>query len=207
MIKKTILLLIFCSQLKGQNMSKKEFQKNRYDLGKSFLEKGKNAKAIQLFHFAHHIIPDNELGCNAFKKYDSLKPILRMDLKRKLIGNWKKINDKPNWVYPNENDIIGEMLSINDTEILFYEICKNTTNWTLVKTEPLEFCTKGEIEKKYIEREYTFTEFTYKNKEVWQFYFDENLGTLKTYLVGFESENSVLEILCGSPSYEYFKIE
>jgi len=49
-------------------MPKEEFQKNRFDLGLSFLKKKKDDKAIQLFHFTHHIIPNNELGCIAFKK-------------------------------------------------------------------------------------------------------------------------------------------
>lgn len=206
-MKKLILLLIICFQMMGQNRSKEELQKNRFDLGQSFLKQGKNVKAIQLFHFAHHIIPNNELGRIAFKKYDSLKPTIREKLRKDLIGNWKKIYDGPSWVTPDENGLIGEMISVNKNEILFFELYKNTKEWCLVRTEPINFCKKTEIEKQYTSFDATFTEFTYKNNEVWQYYRDENSGLLKTYNVGYELENGVSEIICGGTSSEYFKLE
>lgn len=192
--------------MSGQNMSKEEFQKNRFDLGISFLMKGENEKAVKLFHFAHHVIPNNELGNIAFQKYDSLKPIIREKLKNDLIGNWKKIHKGPNWGIP-ENDLVGEMITINSEEILFYELYKKAKEWCLVRTEPIVFCKKVEIEKQYIDYDASFTEFSYKNKEVWQYYTDKNSGLLKTYLIGYESKDGVSEIICGGTSYEYFKLE
>lgn len=190
----------------GQNLSKEDFQKNRLDLGITFLLKGENEKAVKLFHHAHHVIPNNEVGQIALKKYDSLKPIIRKKLKNDLVGNWKKIYKGPNWAIP-ENDLVGEMITINSEEILFFELYKKAKEWCLVRTEPIIFCKKVEIEKQYIEYDASFTEFTYKNNDVWQYYIDKNSGLLKTYLVGSELENGVAEIICGSISYEYFKLE
>lgn len=198
------LLFIICFQMTGQNMSKEEFQKNRFDLGISFLMKDENEKAAQLFHFAHHIIPNNELGHIAFKKYDSLKPIIREKLKKSIIGNWKKIHKEPNWIIP-ENDLVGEMITITPEEILFYELYKNAKEWCLTKTEPIIFCKKAEEGSELYD--VSFTEFIFKNKEVWQYYIDEKSGLLKTFLFGYESENSLSQIVCGGISYEYFKLE
>ncbi len=205
-MKKLILLLfLICSQLFGQNMSKEEFQKDRFNLGMSFLTKGENERAIKLFNHAQHIIPDNKLGQIAFKKCDSLKPIIRKKLKQDIIGNWKKIHKGSNWGIPDENGIIGEMITINENEILFFELYKNAKEWCLVKTEPIVFCKKAEEGSEIYD--VTFTEITFKNKEVWQFYIEEKSGLLKTFLFGHESDDTLSQIICGGISEEYFKLE
>lgn len=191
--------------MSGQNMSKEELQKDRFDLGMSFLKRGKNERAVQLFYLTHYLISNNEIGEIAFKKYDSLKPIIRENLKKNIIGNWKKIYKGPNWGIPDENGIVGEMITINENDILFFELYKNAKEWCLVKTEPIVFCKKAEQGNDIYD--VTLTEFTFKNKEVWQFYIDENSGLLKTFLFGNESENGLSQIICGGISYEYFKLE
>lgn len=205
MKKLNFILPFFCFQIFGQNISKEDFQKNRFDLGITFLLKGENEKAVELFHHAHHIIPNNELGNIAYKKYDSLKPIIREKLRKDIIGNWKKIYKGPNWGIPDENDIIGEMITITSEEILFYELYKKTKEWCLIKTEPIIFCKKAEEGTDMYD--VTLTEFTFKNKEVWQFYIDKKSGLLKTFLFGYESENGLSQIICGGISNEYFKLE
>ena len=97
-----IIFLIVSIELTAQGNSKYEFQKDRFDLGESFLQKEQNEKAIQLFFFAHHIIPDNERGQISYKKYDSLKSIVRENLLKNISGNWKKISTDSNWVMPDE---------------------------------------------------------------------------------------------------------
>lgn len=189
----------------GQNISKEKFQKNRFDLGTSFLNKSENEKAIQLFNHARHIIPNNKLGEIAFKKFDSLKPIIREKLKKDIIGSWKKIYNGPSWIKPDENGLIGEMITITSEKILFFELYKNAKEWCLVKTEPIIFCKKAETDDEIYD--VSFTEFTFKNKEVWQYYIDEKSGLLKTFLFGDESENGLSQIICRGISNEYFKLE
>lgn len=208
MKKQLILFCLIGFQMMGQNLSKEEFQKNRFDLGISFLLKGKEEKAIQLFHFAHHIIPNNELGCIAFNKYDSLKPIIREKLRRNIIGNWKKIDEGPSWVTPDENGIVGEMITVTENEILFFELYKKAKEWRLVRTEPIVFCKLVEIEKQYIEYEATFREFVYKNKEMWQYNINDETGILEVHHIGYEKDDFIQEIICGGlPTFHYFKIE
>lgn len=200
-------MCIFCFQVRGQNTSKEDFQKNRFDLGMSFLFKGENEKAIGPFNHAYHIIPNNELGQIAFKKFDSLRPIIREELRNIIIGNWKKIHKEANWVMVEENGLVGEMITINENNILFFELYKNAKEWCLLKTEPIVFCKKADNERPEIDYHVSFTEFTFINKEVWQFRIDENSGLLNTNLVGTELDNGVAEIICGSLSHQYFKLE
>lgn len=200
-------MFVICFQARGQNTSKEDFQKNRFDLGMSFLLKGKNEKAIGPFNHAYHIIPNNELGQIAFKIYDSLRPIIREKLRNIIIGNWKKIHKEANWVMVEENGLVGEMITINENNILFFELYKNAKEWCLVKTEPIVFCKKADNERPEIDYHVSFTEFTFINKEVWQFRIDENSGLLNTNLVGTELDNGVAEIICGSLSHQYFKLE
>ena len=200
-------MYIFCFQARGQNTSKEDFQKNRFDLGMSFLLKGKNEKAIGPFNHAYQIIPNNELGQIAFKKYDSLRPIIREGLRNIIIGNWKKIHKEANWVMVEENGLVGEMITINENNILFFELYKNAKEWCLVKTEPIVFCKKADNERPEIDYHVSFTEFTFINKEVWQFRIDENSGLLNTNMVGTELDNGVAEIISGSLSHQYFKLE
>ncbi|MEA9415747.1 hypothetical protein [Flavobacterium sp. PL02] len=201
-----IIFLIVSIELTAQGNSKYEFQKDRFDLGESFLQKGQNEKAIQLFFFAYHIIPDNELGQIAYKKYDSLKSIVRENLLKNISGNWKKISTDSNWVMPDENGLIGEMLTINSNEILFFELYKKSKEWCFIKTEPVIFCKKAEIAT-YIDYDSNFTEFVYKNKEVWRYSIDENSGILNAYFIGFETENGVSEMICGNSHFQYFKLQ
>jgi len=205
MKKLVLLFLTICFQMSGQNLSKEEIQKERFNLGMSFLLKNENETAIKSFYYAYKIIPDNKSGQVAFKKYDSLRPIIRENLKKNIIGNWKKIYKGPNWGIPDENDTVGEMITINENEILFFELYKNIKEWCLVRTEPIVFCKKAEDGNEI--HEVNFTEFTFKNSEVWQFYIDEKSGLLKTFLFGYESENGLSQIICGGISNEYFKLE
>src|SRR5690349_4041824 len=104
MKKLVLLFLTICFQMSGQNLLKEEIQKERFNLGMSFLLKNENETAIKLFYYAYKIISDNKSGQIAFKKYDSLRPIIRENLKKNIIGNWKKIYKGPNWGIPDEND-------------------------------------------------------------------------------------------------------
>nr|WP_294928392.1 hypothetical protein [uncultured Flavobacterium sp.] len=201
-----IILLIAITKATAQTNSKYEFQKERFNLGQSFLKENQNEKAIQLFFFTHHIIPDNELGQIAYKKYDSLKPIVRENLLSNISGNWKKINPPGNGIIPDENSPVGEMITINSNEILFFELYKKSKEWCLVKTEPLIFCHKAE-ETPYISYMPFFTELVFKDKSVWQYYVDETSGFLKAYEIGSETENGVAEIVCGNTKLEYYKLQ
>ncbi|KQB37979.1 hypothetical protein RCH33_2322 [Flavobacterium daejeonense] len=197
------LFLIICYQISGQTLQE-AYQKESFDWGISCLSNNKNEIALKSFYFAHQIFPNNDLSKLAIRKCDSLKPIVREKHKKNIIGNWKKIYKGANWIIP-ENDLVGEMITINKNEILFFELYKNAKEWCLVKTEPIVFCEKAEQGNEIYE--VTLTEFTFKNKDVWQFYIDEKSGLLKTFLFGNESENGLSQIICGGISEEYFKLE
>lgn len=206
MKKLVLLFIIICSKVTGQNnlIVNEAFQKDRFDLGKFYLDRNESKIALSLFYYAHKKIPNNELGRIALKKYDSLIPIVREKHKKSIIGNWKKIQEGATWVIP-ENDLVGEMIKITSEEIQFYELYKKAKEWCLIKTEPIVYCKKAEEVNDILD--VSFTEFTFKNKEVWQYYIDEKTGLLNVFLYGDESKEGLSQIICGGISHKYFKLE
>lgn len=140
------------------------------------------------------------LRANNFKKADSLRSIIRKEFTNKLIGNWKMADSESNWVI-REDNIVAKMITINSKEILFFELYKDSKEWTLIKSENLTFMNK-------METYFPFTEIVYSNKEIWNYHINEDTGLLTIRYTGEETKTGRTELIaCGYTGTNYFRLQ
>jgi hypothetical protein len=192
------LLLLMSIQIWPQDTIRNQYQKENFESAKNTLENGDYIVAIREFSLVYNMNAKSEIAQIAIKKADSLKSIFRKNKVNSLIGNWKWISKDGNWAI-REDGLVGKMITFNTNEILFFEMYRNSKKWELVKTEKIKFSENPES--------YSFTEFLYANKEIWDYNIDENSGELKAYYIGDKTEEGFSEMVCGNPVLYYFKLQ
>nr|WP_315231283.1 hypothetical protein [uncultured Flavobacterium sp.] len=189
------LLLFMSIQIWSQDAIRNQYQKENFESAKNTLENGNHTVAIREFLLVYDMNAKSEI---AIKKADSLKSIIRNNKINRLLGDWKWVSKEGNWAI-REDGLSGKMITINVDEILFFELYRNSKKWELVKTEKIKFSENPES--------YSFTEFLYSNKEIWDYSVDENSGELKAYYIGEKTEEGFSELVCGNPVFYYFKLQ
>ena len=192
------LLLFMSIQIWSQDAIRNQYQKENFESAKNTLENGNHTVAIREFLLVYDMNAKSEIAQIAIKKADSLKSIIRNNKLNRLLGDWKWVSKEGNWAI-REDGLSGKMITINVDEILFFELYRNSKKWELVKTEKIKFSENPES--------YSFTEFLYSNKEIWDYSVDENSGELKAYYIGEKTEEGFSELVCGNPVFYYFKLQ
>lgn len=192
------LLLFMSIQIWSQDAIQNQYQKENFESAKNTLENGNHTVAIREFLLVYDMNAKSEIAQIAIKKADSLKSIIRNNKLNRLLGDWKWVSKEGNWAI-REDGLGGKMITINVDEILFFELYRNSKKWELVKTEKIKFSENPES--------YSFTEFLYSNKEIWDYSVDENSGELKAYYIGEKTEEGFSELVCGNPVFYYFKLQ
>jgi hypothetical protein len=192
------LLLFMSIQIWSQDAIRNQYQKKNFESAKNTLENGNHTVAIREFLLVYDMNAKSEIAQIAIKKADSLKSIIRNNKLNRLLGDWKWVSKEGNWAI-REDGLGGKMITINVDEILFFELYRNSKKWELVKTEKIKFSENPES--------YSFTEFLYSNKEIWDYSVDENSGELKAYYIGEKTEEGFSELVCGNPVFYYFKLQ
>ena len=192
------LLLFMSIQIWSQDAIRNQYQKENFESAKNTLENGNHTVAIREFSLVYDMNAKSEIAQIAIKKADSLKSIIRNNKINRLLGDWKWVSKEGNWAI-REDGLGGKMITINVDEILFFELYRNSKKWELVKTEKIKFSENPES--------YSFTEFLYSNKEIWDYSVDENSGELKAYYIGEKTEEGFSELVCGNPVFYYFKLQ
>jgi len=192
------LLLFMSIQIWSQDAIRNQYQKENFESAKNTLENGNHTVAIREFLLVYDMNAKSEIAQIAIKKADSLKSIIRNNKLNRLLGDWKWVSKEGNWAI-REDGLGGKMITINVDEILFFELYRNSKKWELVKTEKIKFSENPES--------YSFTEFLYSNKEIWDYSVDENSGELKAYYIGEKTEERFSELVCGNPVFYYFKLQ
>ncbi|MDI5886779.1 MULTISPECIES: hypothetical protein [Flavobacterium] len=192
------LLLFMSIQIWSQDAIRNQYQKENFESAKNTLENGNHTVAIREFLLVYDMNAKSEIAQIAIKKADSLKSIIRNNKLNRLLGDWKWVSKEGNWAI-REDGLGGKMITINVDEILFFELYRNSKKWELVKTEKIKFSENPES--------YSFTEFLYSNKEIWDYSVDENSGELKAYYIGEKTEEGFSELVCGNPVFYYFKLQ
>lgn len=192
------LLLFMSIQIWSQDAIRNQYQKENFESAKNTLENGNHTVAIREFLLVYDMNAKSEIAQIAIKKADSLKSIIRNNKINRLLGDWKWVSKEGNWAI-REDGLSGKMITINVDEILFFELYRNSKKWELVKTEKIKFSENPES--------YSFTEFLYSNKEIWDYSVDENSGELKAYYIGEKTEEGFSELVCGNPVFYYFKLQ
>jgi hypothetical protein len=185
-------------QIWAQDAIRNQYQKENFELAKSTLENGNYIVTVREFLLVYDMNAKSEIAKIAIKKADSLKSIFRKNKVNSLIRNWKWISKDGNWAI-REDGLVGKMITFNTDEILFFEMYRNSKKWELVKTEMIKFSENPES--------YSFTEFLYANKEIWDYNIDKNSGELKAYYIGDKTEEGFSEMVCGNPVLYYFKLQ
>ncbi len=193
-----ILFSFISSSIWSQDVYRIQYQKDNFEKGKDILKNGDYVSSIRQFLLTASIIPKSEISQIAIKKADSIKLTIRKDKINQLIGDWKWIPQDANWAI-RDDDLAGKMITINPTEILFFELYKKSTKWELIKKETIHFSEKPEL--------YSFAELVYSNKEIWDYTINKESGKLKAFYIGEENELGFSEMICGNLEFCYFKLQ
>jgi hypothetical protein len=95
--------------------------------------------------------------------------------------------------------VVAKMITITTNEILFYDLYRDSKKWDLVKTEKIDFSENPDS--------YSFTEFLYSNKEVWEYTINKDSGELTAFYIGEKIEDKDTQLVCGNPMLYYFKLQ
>lgn len=205
MTTRILLLLAFCQCFglfaQENNLSAKERQKYFFDNATTAMKNGELTRAIYLFSMSKRNTDDNKIIEVCTQKADSLKLIVRANLTNEIVGNWRMFETRAEWAMREPTDsLVGKMITIEPTQILFYELFDKAKKWTLVKTEKLSFSDKSSmLEDPLI--------IVYQNKEAWSYWIDSKTGYLNTIHAGNEYQDGIGEIVCGNLEYKYYKLE
>lgn len=192
------LLLLLTAALWAQDNNRKEYQKKLFNDAQETLEIRDYVVAARLFTFVHNMNQKSEIAQIALKKADSLKSIFRKNKVNSLIGNWKWISKEAHWAI-RDDGLVGKMITITTDEILFFELYRDSKKWELVKTEKIDFSENPDS--------YSFTEFLYSNKELWDYNIDKDTGQLTALYIGDKTEEGYSEMICGTLLLYYFKLQ
>jgi hypothetical protein len=205
MIKKILLLFSFsqCFGLFAQenNFTAKERQQYFFDNAKTAMKNGELTRAIYLFSTSKRNTNDKKIIEVCTQKIDSLKLIVRANLTNEIVGNWRMFETRAEWAMREPTDsLVGKMITINPTQILFYQLFDKAKKWTLVKTEKLSFSDKSSMLEDPLL-------IPYDNKQVWSYWIDSQTGFLRAMYIGEENEEGIGEMVCGNLEYKYYKLE
>jgi hypothetical protein len=193
-----VLFLLISSSVWSQDAARIQYQKDIFESAKEILKSGDDILSIRRFLLTAAIVPKSEIAHIAIKKSDSIKAIIRNNKINELVGSWKWISQDANWVI-RDDGLVGKMITINPTEILFFELYKKSKKWELIKKETIHFSEKPEL--------YSFAELVYSNKEIWDYTINKESGELKAFYIGEENELGFSEMICGNLEFRYFKLQ
>ncbi|QOG01994.1 hypothetical protein [Flavobacterium sp. MDT1-60] len=202
LIRIKIVIIAFLLSFQGwcqSNGDTEDLQKNEFNLANEYLKNSYLKTAMNSFYYANRLNSKTVIGNLSVKRADSLKIILRKNLITELAGNWKMFDDIPSWVM-REDSIVGKMIQINSNEIQFYELIKNAKSWKLIKPEKILYSDS-------LSGDSSYSELIYSNNEIWQYSIDEKTGYLNLTYTGDKTETGRTEIICGTMTKTYFKLQ
>jgi len=198
-----LLVLLVTSQFFGQNDQRTAFQKCKYELAVSYYEKDDFEKAIDLFSLAAKIKPENKIGLESSKKVDTLREVLRKNILKNALGNWKKIGNQPLWSNSAKTDKsqlgADEIVEITENEIAFFEVNKKTKEKKLLKKENLTYNDKNNISS-------LFSEIIFSDGKIWNCSINQKSNTLHVINVGVKTKKGIEKIKGDSEESYYVKI-
>lgn len=160
------LIILFSSNLFGQNDSILKSQKEYYSKAEKLMNDSNGLEA--LFYYHQVCFPDlnTSFEIKAKNKIDSLLPIYQKKKSTKWIGEWKLKQLKTN-LFDYEKIIISE------TEISFYK------KFDDIKASRTELIKHTEYDQKDFTVNLNSVEF--KNKEIWEFSVKEKGNELRLF--------------------------
>ncbi|CAL2085851.1 hypothetical protein [Tenacibaculum sp. 190524A05c] len=199
-----LLSISFCySQSGDRNEKIKQYQIKWTIKAEQNIHEGQIDKAFIAYSFVKNMDSLSEKGKIAHRIADSLKIIVRNELKSNIIGTWKWKNSGSNWgISETNNDSKKDkILIISQNSLSFYEINKLTNKKKLIKTEKLKFNNIAGMLP-------CFWELVYSDNQIWSFRLKKDGQILHLTNTGEVTENnSRTEIVCGNFELTYERIK
>lgn len=199
-----LLSISFCyAQSEEQKEKIKQYQIEWTNKAEHNILDGQIDKAFIAYGFVKNIDSLTEKGKIASRKADSLKIIVRNELKSNIIGTWKWKNSGSNWgISETNNDSQkNKILIISENSLSFYETDKLTNKTEHIKTEKLKFNNKTGMFP-------SFWELVYSDNQIWSFRLKNDGQVLHLTNTGEVTENnSRTEIVCGNLELTYERIK
>ena len=171
-----LLILMFSISVFCQKKELEIRQKEKYDEALYSIV-GNTELSFRIFSFTYKMNPKSKVGKEALKKYDSLKSVLRSQLKKEIKGNWIMIKSIGDYEKEKNFDSIQHFLSITDNKIEFSEKKSNEKNKQITEIEKL-FFNDTQVQNS------VFNDIKYSNDIVWKYSIDYENNTLVVLLDG-----------------------
>lgn len=199
-----LLLISFCyAQSEEQKEKIKQYQIEWTNKAEQNILDGQIDKAFIAYGFVKNIDSLTEKGKIASRKVDSLKIIVRNELKSNIVGTWKLKNSGSNWGISEANNDSekDKILIISENSLSFYETDKLTNKTEHIKTEKIKFNNRAGMFP-------SFWELVYSNNQIWSFRLKNDGQILHLTNTGEVTENnSRTEIVCGNLELIYERIK
>lgn len=199
-----LLSISFCyAQSEEQKEKIKQYQIEWTNTAEQNILDGQIDKAFIAYGFVKDLDSLTEKGKIASRKADSLKTIVRSELKSNIIGTWKWKNSGSNWgISETNNESKKEkILIISEKSLSFYETDKLTNKTKYIKTEKLIFNDKAGMFPSY-------RELVYSDNQIWSFELKNDGQVLHLKNTGeVTKNNSRTEIVCGNLELTYERIK
>jgi hypothetical protein len=197
------VLVLFSVQLFSQDPEAIELQKRYIKEAKKNLYNNNLFGAFCSYHYAYEMIPESYHGKKAIILSDSLRTILRNELKAKLEGIWKiqvfgRIKSDDDRAHYTR---LGKFLKITTDSITFFEKKKDLKSNNYLSNQETEFCNLDTAYPLY-------NEIVHRNKIIWQYMVEKNGEVLKIMESGeLFSNGSRSEIVSHPSGYNYKRIK
>lgn len=175
-----------------------EYQKLAFIEAERYLKNNQLEMAIEFFNHVNKLDMKSELAKIAIQRSDS---ILNVKIKNKIIGKWILFESGSNWGFISEENLSKrKILIISEDDFQFYEKDITTQEYKLIKIEKSFFTKKKDVSGRT-------TDFVFKDKSLWMFYFDEKRNILRQIYTGEETDEGRTEMVCGNTELNYKRYE
>ncbi|WP_133645106.1 hypothetical protein [Zeaxanthinibacter enoshimensis] len=189
-------------QLFSQDTKAIELQKYWISKAQQDLHTNNVWGAFCQYYFAYEMAPDNEEGKNSLELADSLRTILRTDLKHRLKGVWKihvfgrikSENDRAHYTR------LGKFLKISDDSIVFFKRRTDLKSNNFKSKQAIKFCDLETMLPVY-------NDIIHSNGNIWNYHVEENGEVLRITDSGeLLGDKSRSEIISHPSGYTYKRI-
>ena len=174
-----------------------ERQKHQFETAnKSLSEKRSLSEILICYKSAYLVDTESEIGKICLAKHDSIRPILRNQLMKKIIGKWKLESIGSNWGMESKSD---EIIVITENSISFYKYDDKSKTTTLSRNQKI-------IYSNTIALMVGYSELVFDDKTLWAFFLNSD-GNLNLENTGEITTEGIMHSVCGNTEMVYKRLE
>lgn len=196
------ILFLSSIQLFSQDTKAIELQKYWIKKAQKDLYNNNVFGAFCNYHFAYEMAPDNLEGKKSLELSDSLRTILRTNLKRRIKGVWKiqvfgrikSEDDKEHYTR------LGKFLKITNNSIVFFKRRRDLKSNNFLSRQGIKFCNLETMFPVY-------NDIIHGNGNIWKYHVEENEKVMRITDSGeLLSDESRSEIISHPSGYTYKRL-